>query len=82
MIAQNGANGQWVVRPNANVYAFNGAPYIGPLAKYTAQWGIGTPQNPIVGIVSDNAGGFILAADNGGAQPAVYHITSDGQYAR
>lgn len=78
----NVTGGQWVVRPNGSVYTFNGTPYIGPLPKYTAQWGIGTAANPIVGIVSDNAGGFILAADSGGAQPAVYHITSDGAFAK
>lgn len=83
MIARdNGTNGYWVARSNGNTYAFDGAPYLGPLPKYTAQWGIGTAANPIVGIVSDNAGGFTLAADNGGAEPSIYHITSDGAYAK
>ncbi len=83
MIAHdNATNGYWVVRPNANIYAFAGAPYLGPLPKYTSQWGIGTSANPVVGIVSDGAGGFTLACDSGGAQPSIYHITSDGQYAK
>ncbi len=83
MIARdNVTGGVWVARANADVYTFLGAPYIGPLPKYTAAWGIGTPSNPVVGIVSDEAGGFVLAADNGGPEPSVYHITSDGAYAR
>ena len=40
------SNGYWGARPNATVYTFDGAPYIGPLAKYTAQWGIGTGRQP------------------------------------
>ena len=75
------SGGYWGVRPNGNVYTFDGAPYIGPLAKYTAQWGIGTPQNPIVGIAADGVGGFALLADNGGAQPNIYNIPASGQYA-
>ena len=83
MIAHdNATNGYWVARPNANIYAFAGAPYLGPLPKYTASWGIGTSSNPVVGIVSDNAGGFTIACDNGGPQPTIYHITSNGQYAK
>ena len=83
MIARdNVTGGTWVARSDADIYAFNGAPYLGPLPKYTTQWGIGTASNPVVGIVSDSDGGFILATDNGGAQPSVYHITKDGAYAR
>lgn len=74
--------GYWVARSSGDVYTFAGAPYLGPLPKYKTQWGIGTPSNPVVGIVSDGAGGFTLATDNGGPQPNIYHITSDGQYAR
>jgi hypothetical protein len=83
MIARdNVTGGCWVVRPNGNVYTFNGAQYIGPLPKYLAQWGIGTSAKPITGIVSDEAGGFILSADNPSEPtPAVYHITADAQYA-
>ena len=75
------SGGYWGARPNGSVYTFDGAPYIGPLAKYTAQWGIGTPQNPIVGIAADGVGGFALLADNGGAQPNIYNIPANGQYA-
>jgi N-acetylmuramoyl-L-alanine amidase len=83
MIAHdNVTGGNWIVRSNGNVYAFDGAPYIGPLPKFTAQWGIGTAANPVVGICSDGGGGFVLAADGGGPQPATYHITADGRYAR
>jgi hypothetical protein len=82
MIARNTAgSGYWCARANADIYAYGGAPYLGPLPKYTAQWGIGTPTNPVVGIVDDGAGGFVLETDNGGAQPNLYHITSNGQYA-
>lgn len=75
------SGGYWGARSNGNVYAFDGAKYIGPLQKYLNQWGIGTPQNPITGIASDGAGGFALLADNGGAQPNIYNIPANGQYA-
>jgi NlpC/P60 family len=82
MIARNTAGtGYWCVRANADIYAFGGAPYLGPLPKYSAQWGIGTPTNPVVGITDDGAGGYVLETDSGGAQPALYHIDSSGQYA-
>lgn len=82
MIARDGASGGYrVARPNGNVYDFAGAPHIGPAPRFLAQWGIGTAANPVVGIVSDDAGGFVLAADSGGASPSIYHITADGQYA-
>lgn len=82
MIAKDSkTGGYWVARPNATVYAFGGAPYLGPLSKYTAEWGIGTSANPVVGIVSDGAGGFVLATDSGGPQPEIYDITVNAQYA-
>jgi hypothetical protein len=76
------SGGYWGVRSNASVYTYDGAPYLGPLPKYTQQWGIGTPSNPIVGIAADGAGGFALLADNGGAQPNIYNIPGDGRYAK
>ena len=76
------SNGYWGARPNATVYTFDGAPYIGPLAKYTAQWGIGTAANPVVGIAADGNGGFALLTDSGGSQPAIYNIPANGQYAK
>ena len=83
MIAHDSVTGgYWVVRSNATIYAFAGAPYLGPLPKYTAAWGIGTASNPVVGVAPDGAGGYTLATDNGGSQPAIYHITPDGQYAK
>ena len=83
MIARNTAgSGYWCARANADIYAYGGAPYLGPLPKYSAQWAIGTPANPVVGIADDGQGGYVLETDNGGAQPNLYHITSDGQYAR
>jgi len=82
MIARNTAgSGYWCARANADIYAYGGAPYLGPLPKYTSQWGIGTPSNPVVGIVDDGAGGYVLEDDGGGAQPNLYHITANGQYA-
>jgi hypothetical protein len=89
MIARNSgpAGGLWGVRANANIYTFKDAqgrmaPYLGPLPKYTNQWGIGTASNPITGIVDDGVGGFFLECDSGGASPSTYHITADAQYAR
>jgi hypothetical protein len=82
MITRNTTGqGYWGVRPNASVYTFDGAPYIGPHATWSASWGIGTPSNPIVGIVDDGNGGFALLADAGGPQPNIYNIPSDGRYA-
>lgn len=74
--------GYWVARPNGTTYAFGGAPYLGPAQKYLTDWGIGTPTNPIVGITSDNAGGFVLAADTDDSPgiPALYHIDVSGQF--
>lgn len=72
--------GYWGVRPNANVYTFDGAQYIGPHATWSAKWGIGTPSNPVVGIEDDGVGGFALLTDNGGPQPEIYNIPADGRY--
>lgn len=85
MIAHDAkSGGNWIVRPNGNVYTYDGAPYLGPLVKYLQQWGIGTAQCPVVGIDSDGEGGFILGVENvSGAEPkGTYHITSDAQYAK
>ena len=76
------SNGYWGARSNGSVYTFDGAPYIGPLAKYTAEWGIGTATNPVVGIAADGIGGFALLTDSGGAQPNIYNIPANGQYAK
>lgn len=69
--------GYWAVRPSGNVYAYYGAPYIGPAPKYLTQWGIGTAANPVVGICSDGVDGFVLSADTDAfpGSPALYHIT-------
>jgi hypothetical protein len=76
------SGGYWGVRSNGGVYTFDGAPYIGPLAKYTAQWGIGTVANPVVGIAADGVGGFALLADGSDpAMPHIYNIPANGQYA-
>lgn len=77
------SGGYWAARPNGNVYAYNGAPYLGPLGKYLTQWGIGTPTKPITGIAADGAGGFMLVADDAAAaEPNLYHITANGVYAK
>lgn len=74
--------GFWGVRPNASVYTFDGAEYIGPHATWSAKWGIGTPSTPIVGIAEDGVGGFALLADSGGPQPEIYNIPADGRYSK
>lgn len=76
------SGGYWGARANGSVYTFDGAPYIGPLAKYTAEWGIGTAANPVVGIAADGEGGFALLTDNGGPQPEIYNIPANGQFAK
>lgn len=77
------SGGYWAVRPNGNVYAFNGAPYLGPLPKYLTQWGIGTEAKPITGIAANGTGGFALVADDpSAAEPNLYHITADGAFAK
>lgn len=83
MLTKNtGGQGYWGVRPNASVYAFEGAPYIGPHATWSASWGIGTATNPVVGIAADGQGGFALLCDGADpSQPHIYDIPADGQYA-
>ena len=63
MIARdNVTGGCWVVRPNGNVYTFNGAQYIGPLPKYLAQWGIGIVVDIArAELAVDTAGGLMTA---------------------
>ena len=83
MVARNTkGTGYWAVRPSGAVYAFDGAPYLGPNPSLRQQWGIGTPENPVVGIVDDGNGGYVLVADNNKypGTPALYHIDSSGQY--
>lgn len=83
MLAKNeNGEGYWGARSNGNVYTFDGAPYLGPAARFLAQWGIGTIANPVTGIASDGNGGFALLADNGGPQPQIYNIPSDARYAK
>lgn len=70
--------GYWVVRPDGAVYAYGGAPYLGPGPEHQKAWqiGPGEPVGPVVGIVDDGAGGYVLAADAGKSpgQPALYHM--------
>ena len=83
MIARNThGSGYWCVRKSGAVYAFQGAPSIGPAAIYLKQWGIGTATNPVVGIADDGQGGFTLEADANQypGVPALYGITADGKY--
>jgi hypothetical protein len=83
MIARNThGQGVWCVRKTGAIYAFGGAPDIGPSARWIKEWGIGTDAIPVVGIVDDGVGGFYLSADANQypGVPAVYHITADGQF--
>ena len=83
MIARNTQGvGYWCVRPSGAVYAFNGAPALGPAQHFLTSWGIGTPACPVVGIADDGHGGFTLMADANQypGQPALYGITADGKY--
>jgi hypothetical protein len=83
MIARNTkGRGYWAVRPTGAVYAFDGAPSLGPNPTFRKQWDIGTPENPIVGITDDGHGGFVLMADRNKypGTPALYHIDASGQY--
>lgn len=88
MIARNTVGqGYWAVRGVVPagagcVYAYNGAPDIGPSPANIAAWGIATAANPIVGLVDDGAGGFVLEVDANQypGQPALYHITANGAY--
>jgi hypothetical protein len=83
MIARNtSGKGYWAVRPSGDVYAFDGAPYLGPTLAYLNSWGIGTATNPVVGITDDGAGGYVLEADTNQypGQPNLYHIDASGQY--
>lgn len=83
MIARNThGSGYWCVRPTGAVYAFQGAPALGPAQHFLTSWGIGTPECPIVGIADDGQGGFTLMADANKypGQPALYGITADGKY--
>ena len=82
MIARdNVSGGAWIVRPNGNrgLRLLRRALPGTPQPKYLAAWGnVGSAGFPVTGIVSDNAGGFILSADNGGATPAPLHIPLTG----
>lgn len=85
MIARNSTgSGYWCVRPTGAVYAFQGAPDLGPTPALLSQWGIGTFSNPVVGISDDGAGGYMLEVDANQypGQPYLYHIDSSGQYAK
>lgn len=85
MLARNThGKGYWAVRPTGATYAMGGAPSLGPLQKYLTEWGIGTIDNPIVGIADDGVGGFTLEADRNDypGVPALYNITADGRFAK
>jgi hypothetical protein len=84
MLARNTAgSGYWGARPNGSTYAQLGATYLGPAPRFLAEWGIGTPSNPITGIADDGDGGFYLQADTGASpgNPNLYHIDKSAQYA-
>lgn len=65
------SGGYWVIRPQGDVYAFDGAPFLGPTPQEIEAWGIGpgAPIGPVVGITTDGAGGFTFACDTDNFAP-------------
>jgi N-acetylmuramoyl-L-alanine amidase len=76
--------GYWLVGRDGSVYAFGNAQYQGPAPKYRQDWGIGTGENPVVGIATTKRHGiatYALAAARAGQDPADYVMEPDGRYA-
>ena len=74
-------NGYWLASADGGVYAFGDAKYHGS-GLANPGWGIGTPTNPVVGIVTDNtrANGYILFADSGKGIPTEYACNETTSY--
>jgi hypothetical protein len=76
-------DGYWLVGRDGMVYAFGRAPYLGPTPRYTAEWGIGTADNPCIGIAQTIRGGdvtYVIGAERAGEDPASYVMEPDGRY--
>ena len=65
--------GYWLAGADGAVYSFGDAGYHGS-GTGNPGWGIGTTTNPVVGIITDNTkkNGYILVADTGTGNPALY----------
>jgi Glycosyl hydrolases family 25 len=77
--------GYWLAGADASVYALGDAQYLGPDPTWRAQWGIGTTDNPCVGIagcVIDGQSSYALGACRVGEDPDDYAMTPDGRYAQ
>jgi hypothetical protein len=77
-------HGYWLVNAQGLIYSFGDAPWLGPIPKYLSVWGVGLgTANGIVGVASDDRGGYTIVTDNPAAgAPSIYHIDSSGQYTR
>jgi hypothetical protein len=77
--------GYWLAASDASVYALGDAQYLGPDPSWRAEWGIGTTDNPCVGIAAymvDGQSSYALGACRENADPASYAMTPDGKYAQ
>jgi hypothetical protein len=78
-------NGYWLVDTLGEVYAFGDAQYLGPDPSWRADWGIGTADNPVIGIAACQLHGqsaYALGAARAGKDPADYAMEPDGRYAK
>lgn len=77
--------GYWLVNSSGEVFAFGDAQYLGPDPSWRADWGIGTPDNPVIGIAACKISGgpsYALGAARAGKDPADYGMEPDGRYAK
>ena len=69
-------NGYWLVGSDGGVFAFGDAEYHGSSAA-NPSW-----VKPVVGIALDESkqNGYVLFADNGGAEPLTYYCNEKTNY--
>lgn len=74
--------GYWLAGADGGIFCFGDAGYHGS-APSNPGWGIGTANNPVVGIALDESkqNGYILVADSGsGPAPATYALNETTNY--